>query len=72
MAGITLDQAQEQLSNWLTASTAVAKGQSYTIAGKTLTRADAGRIQSMIDYWDRKVKELSGERKITVRGATPL
>ena len=43
MAGITLAQAEAQLAAWLAASTAVASNQSYTIAGRTYTRADAGR-----------------------------
>jgi hypothetical protein len=76
MAGITLAQAEAQLALWLTASEKVAKGQSYTIGDRSLTRADAGRIQSMIDFWDKKCQELAGStntaRKITVYGATPV
>lgn len=59
MAGITLAQAEAQLTTWLTASTAVAAGQSYEIAGRRLTRVNAAEIQSQIDYWDRKAKELT-------------
>lgn len=70
MAGITLAQAQAQLTAWLAASTAVATGQAYSIAGRSLTRANAAEIRNQIDYWDSKVKTLSrGGRAI--RGVTP-
>lgn len=67
MAGITLAQAEAQLAAWIAASTAVASGQSYSIAGRSLTRVDAGEIRSTIDYWDGKVRSLtaaaSGRRR---------
>lgn len=59
MAGITLDQADTQLQLWLAASAAVAKKQSYSIAGRSLTLADASDIQSSIDYWNGMVQRLS-------------
>lgn len=58
MAGITAAQADEQLALWLAASTAVAAGQSYSIAGRTLTRVDATEIRNMIDYWNAKATTL--------------
>ncbi len=76
MAGITLSDAQAQLSLWLAASEKVAQGQSFTIGGRSLTRADARAIQQQVDYWDRKCQELSGQtnvaRKIKVYGGTPV
>jgi len=75
MAGITLAQAEAQLTSWMAASTAVAGGQAYTIGGRSLTRADARSIQQQIDFWDKKCQELSGEsnvsRRIKVYGGTP-
>ncbi|ATE84717.1 hypothetical protein B9J07_25545 [Sinorhizobium sp. LM21] len=59
MAGITLDQAQTQLDLWLNASMAVAKKQSYSIAGRSLTLADAADIQRSIEYWNNQVQKLS-------------
>ncbi len=53
MAGITLAQAESQLGLWMAASEKVAQGQSYTIGGHTLTRADARAIQQQVDYWDK-------------------
>lgn len=59
MSGITLAQAQAQLDLWLAADGAVSKKQSYAIAGRSLTLADAGAISEKIDYWSRKVAALS-------------
>lgn len=59
MAGITLADAEAQLAAWLAASTAVATGQSYSIEGRSLTRADAAEIRRSLDYWDQKVQTLS-------------
>ena len=59
MAGITLEHAEAQLNTWLAANTAVASGQAYEIAGRKLTRVNAGDIREQIEYWDAKVKELS-------------
>ena len=71
MAGITLTQAEAQLTLWIAASTAVASGQEYEIStgsgNRRLKRADAGEIRQQIDFWDAKVKELSsgGMRRVT-------
>jgi hypothetical protein len=76
MAGITLVQAEAQLTSWLAASTAVASGQAYTIGTRSLTRADAKAIQQQIDYWDKKCQELGGTsniaRTIKIYGGTPV
>ena len=61
MAGLTLTQAEEQLQQWLAASSAVAKGQSYEIGGRKLTRADAGDVRLMVDYWQGWARRLGGE-----------
>ena len=58
MAGITLAQAEAQLESWLAASTAVANNQSYSIAGRSLTRANANEIRQQIDYWQGWVTRL--------------
>jgi len=71
MAGITLAQAEAQLTAWMAASTAVASGQSYSIADRSLTRADARAIQQQIQFWDQKVKDLS-RGGIRIRGGTPV
>ena len=58
MPGITLTQAQAQLQLWLEADAAVSKKQSYSIAGRSLSLADARTITEKIDFWSRKVASL--------------
>lgn len=70
MAGITLSQAESQLATWLAADIAVASGQSYAIAGRSLNRANAREIRENIEYWDRQCKRLS-RGGLNMRGATP-
>lgn len=59
MAGVTLAQAEEQLGLWLAASTAVSKGQSYSIKDRSLSRTDASEIRQQIDYWQNWVSRLT-------------
>ncbi len=72
MAGITLAQAEAKLTAYLAAEEKILGGQSYTIANRTLTRADLAEVRKGISYWDDQVKRLSqaseGRR---VRGVTP-
>lgn len=74
MAGITSAQAEAQLAAWLAASTAIAGNQSYTMPdGRQLTRADAQEARNMINFWDAKVKELSGSGAgVRIGRAVPL
>jgi hypothetical protein len=58
MAGITLAQAEARLQEYLNAEAAVLSKQSYTIAGRTLSRANLKEIQTGIEIWDRRAKEL--------------
>jgi len=68
MAAITLQQAQQHLDEWLTADSAVAKGQAYQIGGRTLTRADAEEIRENLRFWMGLVNLLS-RGGIRTRGA---
>ena len=63
MAGITLEQAQAKLALWLAADDAVSRDQEHWIEGRRVTRADARTIRQNIDFWDRKVKALSGSSR---------
>ncbi len=65
MAGITVTQAEAQLDAWIAASLAVASNQSYSIGGRSLTRADAGEIREQIEFWDAKVRSLSRTKNRT-------
>ncbi len=71
MAGITLAQAEAQLTTWIAASTAVAGGQEYSIKDRSLTRTDAKEIRENITYWNSMVKQLD-RGGIRVRGVTPV
>ncbi len=71
MSGITLTQAEAKLTIWMDAEDKVASGQSYSIAGRSLTRADLGMIGERITYWNNFVKRLD-RGGIRVRGATPV
>lgn len=72
MAGITLEQAQEKLDAWMAADEAVAGGQSYSIGGRSLSRANAAEITNKIEFWEGKVIRLSnGRGGIRVRYMAP-
>jgi hypothetical protein len=70
MAGITLEQAQARLTAYLDAEAAVLLGQSYEIAGRRLTRADLGNIQSGIDIWNQRVQSLTNRAAGRARAVT--
>jgi len=70
MAGITLAQAEAKLATWMAADDTVANGQSYSIDGRTLTRANSAEIQSNLVFWDKQCKRLS-RGGMRVKGATP-
>lgn len=59
MAGITVAQAEAKLAEYLAAETAVLGGQAYTIAGRTLTRANLEEIQRGVSIWNNRVITLS-------------
>ena len=55
-----LATAQQHLDDWLAADRAVSTGQSYSIGGRSLSRADAQEILSRITYWNRVRDQLRG------------
>ena len=52
---LTVTQAQTALDAWIAADLSVAKGQSYSMNGRTLTLANAKEIREQIQYWERRV-----------------
>lgn len=68
MAGLTLSQAEARLQQYLAAEEAVLTGQSYTIAGRSLTRADLVDIQKGIEIWNSRAVTLSASAAGTGRG----
>lgn len=59
MAGITLAEAEAKLAEYMTAETAVLGNQSYSMEGRSLTRADLAGIQQGITIWNNRAKRLS-------------
>jgi hypothetical protein len=56
---ITLQIAQQRLTQYLDAEAAVLGGQEYRIADRSLKRADLAEIRKGIEYWSDKVENLS-------------
>jgi hypothetical protein len=52
---LTITQAQTALDAWIAADLAVAKGQSYSMNGRSLTMANTREIREQIQYWERRV-----------------
>ena len=71
MAGITLAQAETKLTAWMAADDAVATGQAYSIANRSLTRADAKEIRDNIVFWEQRVQRLARGGGIRIKGGTP-
>ena len=67
MAGMTQAQAQEHLDAWLAADLRLANGQSYTVGGRSFSRAET---QEKVIYWEKRVQKLS-RGGISVRHARP-
>lgn len=55
---LTLQQAQTALDAWIAADLAVARGQSYSMNGRSLTLANTREIREQIQYWERRVATL--------------
>lgn len=64
MAGITLAQAESKLASALSAYESALTNQSYSIEGRSLSRQAIESLENAVKFWDRKVKELSGEQEI--------
>jgi len=59
MAGITLEQAEAKLQEYLTAETKVLACQDHVIDGTRFTRADLAAVQQGIKIWEGRVARLS-------------
>lgn len=61
MAGITLEQAQARLDEYLAAEAAVLAKQSYAIAGRQLSLANLAEIQKGIEIWNNRATLLGAQ-----------
>ncbi len=59
---ISLQTAKEALNAWIKADLSVAKGQSYSMNGRSLTLANIREIREQITYWERRIAALSSAR----------
>lgn len=71
MPGITLVRAEELLALWIAADKAVATGQSYSIGGRSLTRANAEEITKKINYYNSLIAQLSRGGSASVTRVVP-
>jgi hypothetical protein len=55
---MTYQEAVDALAAWNAAMKAVATGTSYSIGGRSLTRADIPDIRDQITYYTREIKRL--------------
>lgn len=62
-----LKHNKEMLDLWRNAEKAVAGNQSYTIAGKTLTRVDADVIFERVSHYEKKVRQLESGKSGGIR-----
>lgn len=69
---ITIEKANQMLEAWLNAEMAITTGQSYSMGSRSLTRANLSEVRKAVEYWDKKVKALSGKTvKRRVMGVVP-
>ncbi|WP_312117933.1 DUF6148 family protein [Brevibacillus reuszeri] len=73
MPRMTVEEAKAMYKLWSDAERALASAQSYTIAGRSLTRADMGTVLERKKYYGRIIDELeTGRRRSKVRSITPF
>ncbi len=62
MSWITMEEAQQSLRLWLDAERAVARGQSYRIGSRSLTRANLADIRESIQFWRKEIARLESKQ----------
>ncbi len=73
MPQYTIEVAQEHLNAWLAAEMAISTGQSYTIANRSLTRANLTEVMQQIRYWQQQVEIITnGGRRSRIRRYVPM
>jgi hypothetical protein len=70
MAGITLQQAEAKLAEYLAAETQTLQSQRYRIADREQQRAMLESIQAGIEVWNSRVLQLSDRMQGRSRGRT--
>ncbi|WP_438770036.1 DUF6148 family protein [Brevibacillus sp. JB24b] len=62
MALYTYEVAKKHLDAWLECELAISSSQSYSISGKTLTRANLKEVMEQIRYWQNQVDQIQREQ----------
>ncbi|MMZ43903.1 hypothetical protein D1872_54740 [compost metagenome] len=57
------DVARTHLNSWIAAELALSTGQSYSIAGRSLTRADISTVMKQIKYWQSQLDDAEGYKR---------
>jgi hypothetical protein len=65
-------EAKEMISLYVKAEKAVLLGQSYTIAGQSMTRADLDKIRKGRQEWQNILNSLTGVGNRIFRNVTPV
>lgn len=63
MAIFSKELCRKKLETWLRAEEAIAAGQSYQIANRSLTRADLKQVREQMEYWGARLAEAEAEEK---------
>lgn len=76
MAGITLEQAEENLNKWVEADLALAGGaEEYSISiggsSRTIKKHNAATVKGQVEYWNRWVQRLSRNGRMPVSEVIP-
>jgi len=61
MAIFTAEELDEEIAGWKAALSAVRTGQSYSIAGRTLTRVNVAEIMQTLRSLDKERQALTGK-----------
>lgn len=59
----TTEVCKKHLNQWLEAELAVTNGQSYSIDGRSLTRASLSEIRNQINYWKNELAKANNIQK---------
>jgi len=54
----TYEVAKQHLDAWIAAELAISTGQSYSIAGRSLTRANLSEVMQQIKYWQKQLDDI--------------
>jgi len=63
MASVSLSTAIEMRDAWINAEKSVMKGQSISIQGREVRRADLSEIRQAIQYWSKIARQLDRKRR---------